>query len=435
MTLDIVCSPEELTALRNVARSTSAGIWRIKRAKTILGYIEGKSIDRLVREVRVPPKSIEKCLEAFAKARMDYFLVTARKPSPRETAVEKMLDFLANPPHPSSAEWNSLSLKYIGRYFSAKELMRVRELIASNPETTRKELAGRVCSEFQIYQPNGILRTSTMVDILKRMDMDNIVMLPPSPPRRMKEREAATATVPEPPADREEECGRIEWIHIVPVTTPQESLLWNSMIRSYHYIKIYRLFGPRVRYLVYGGQCSVSSESHSRERDGATVEAPCHSSSSPDARNRDSPGRLVAVVGFSPCAWRISTRDQFIGWSDEERTANIRFVVCNSRFCILPWIKSPNLASRILGGVTKRLPRDWEARYGYRPVLLETFVQLDRFKGTCYKAANWVQVGATNGYSLYGMKHRAVVPTKAIFLYPLVKDYREILCRLDRRHS
>lgn len=437
--LDLNCSEQELEELRNIARSTTLCIWSIKRAKVILGHLQGKTIDELVRDVRVPPKSIVKCLETFAEAGMDYFRAPQRQPTAREAAVEKMLGFLCNPNHPSAVEWDNLSLKYIGRYFSAREIRRMRELIASNPSATRKRMAQRVCEEFGIIQANGSLKTTTMVDILKRMDMDNIVTLPPLPPRRAKTHAKAVETALEPFDDKREECRRIDWIQIVPVTTLPESHLWNQMIQQYHYIKTYRLFGPRVRYLVYGGQGSSPLETHFREQQGVPVETPRRFPSPHDLRNLDRAGpcreHLVAVLGFSPCAWRLSTRDHFIGWSDEQRTANIRLVICNSRFLILPWIKAPNLASRILGGVTRRLPGDWEARYAYRPVLIETFVQIDRFKGTCYKAANWIQVGATNGYSLYGESQKAAVPTKAIFLYPLRKDYRQMLCGAHRRND
>jgi hypothetical protein len=144
--------------------------------------------------------------------------------------------------------------------------------------------------------------------------------------------------------------------------------------------------------------------------------------------DRSPNGILLAVLGFASSAWRLSSRDQFIGWNDEQRIANLRYVVSNARFLILPWIRRPNLASRILGGIVRRLPQDWEERYHYRPILLETFVQLDRFTGTCYKAANWIRFGTTDGYSLYGKKQKEQVPTKAVFVYPLTRKFREILC-------
>jgi len=138
--------------------------------------------------------------------------------------------------------------------------------------------------------------------------------------------------------------------------------------------------------------------------------------------------RCLAALGFAAASWRLSKRDDFIGWSDKAREANLKLVVNNVRFLILPWIKIKNLASRILGGIAQQLPIDWEARYNYRPVLLETFVQLDRFKGTCYRAANWIKIGTTGGYSLVE-KYKKKASPKGIFIYPLCSDFRGQLCR------
>ena len=130
----------------------------------------------------------------------------------------------------------------------------------------------------------------------------------------------------------------------------------------------------------------------------------------------------IATFAFSGAAWRVEARDTWIGWSDAQRQRNLRLVVNNSRFLILPWIDSPNLASRLLSLAAKRLPTDWQARYGYRPLLLETFVATDRFPGTCYRAANWLGVGHTKGRGRMDRHFKADVVTKAMFLYPLVKD-------------
>ena len=140
-------------------------------------------------------------------------------------------------------------------------------------------------------------------------------------------------------------------------------------------------------------------------------------------------GKPLGALGFSAAAWRVSCRDDYIGWTDMQRIANLALVLNNSRFLILPWIQIPNLASRILGAVVRQAPRDWEARYGRRPVLLETFVERDRFRGTCYKAANWIEVGNTAGYSLYGYEKRRAQPSRSVFLLPLNKRFRDILCQ------
>ncbi len=123
-------------------------------------------------------------------------------------------------------------------------------------------------------------------------------------------------------------------------------------------------------------------------------------------------------MGFGASAWKVAPRDYFIGWSPEARSHNLQLVVNNARFLILPWVTSRNLASRILSTVAKRLPADWEKCYGYEPVLLETFVDRDRFRGTCYRAANWVYVGDTQGRGKLDRKHQHALPVKAVFLIP-----------------
>ena len=136
--------------------------------------------------------------------------------------------------------------------------------------------------------------------------------------------------------------------------------------------------------------------------------------------------QILALLGFSAAAWKIAPRDKFIGWDTHRRKENLHYIVNNSRFLILPWVRMKNLASRILGGLAKRLPQDWSTRYNYRPVLFETFVEAGRFQGTSYKAANWIWVGQTQGRGKLG-GHSTKIPKKDIWLYPVASDYRQVL--------
>ena len=136
---------------------------------------------------------------------------------------------------------------------------------------------------------------------------------------------------------------------------------------------------------------------------------------------------LLAALGFGASAWKVAARDRWIGWTPEERTRNLHFVVNNARFLIMPWVSSKNLASRILSGVARILPALWERRYAYKPVLLETFVDQERFRGTCYRAANWTHVGRTKGRGKLDRKHENALPVKDVFLLPLCRDFRERL--------
>ncbi|MHC1743062.1 MAG: Druantia anti-phage system protein DruA [Syntrophobacteraceae bacterium] len=425
----IACSEEEIRQLEALAASRTAGIWRIKRAKIILGTLAGKNVERLVKETRVPPRSIARCLQDFARQRMLLFKVPQRGPTPREASVERILAFLEQPPPPTDPEWDSLKHRYIGIHFSARQIQTIRRLMLSNPSSTKAEVARKVCTLFGLFQPNGQYRSATLADILRRMEMDNLVTFLQRD-GRIRRNAGPKAMIPRSPMPEQRELrpDEIGDLRFVPVITREQADLWNRLIQQYHYIATFKLFGPRIRYLVYG--CLRSS--HSALQNGDAVERLLSvfendNDNLPDDLPRDA--FLVAVLGYAASAWRVSSRDAFIGWTDEQRMANLRYVVSNSRFLILPWIRCRNLASRILSGAARQLPGDWEARYHYRPVLLETFVQLDRFTGTCYKAANWVQLGKTSGYSLYDRAAKESVPTKALFVYPLSKRFREVLCR------
>ena len=137
----------------------------------------------------------------------------------------------------------------------------------------------------------------------------------------------------------------------------------------------------------------------------------------------------MGLLGFGAAAWKTRPRDQWIGWRREQRQRNLAGVVNNARFLILPWIRVRSLGSKLLSMVARRLAHDWAGRYGYRPVLLETFVEAQRFAGTCYRAANWTCVGQTQGRGKLGDHRLGQVPVKTVWVYPLSRDFRERLCR------
>ena len=138
--------------------------------------------------------------------------------------------------------------------------------------------------------------------------------------------------------------------------------------------------------------------------------------------------KLLALLSFGASAWKLAARDTFIGWQDHQRRKNLHLVVNNARFLILPWIQCKGLASKILSIVNRQLPNDWQQRYGFKPVLLETFVQTERHRGTSYKAANWLNVGKTTGRGKKSRVHAQIIPVKDIWLYPLRKNFRSVLC-------
>ena len=177
------------------------------------------------------------------------------------------------------------------------------------------------------------------------------------------------------------------------VTATGSSRLWNEYIARYHYLGYTPLAGSQMRYNVFAG------------------------------------AQLVALISFGASAWKLAARDRFIGWDPLQRQRNLQLVVNNARFLILPWIQSKGLASKILSMVARQLPIDWVSRYDICPVLLETFVETPRHRGTCYKAANWIHVGQTVGRGKKSTVHEQIIPIKNIWLYPLRKDFRSVLGR------
>lgn len=390
-----------------MAQSRAIGIWRMKRAKAILGALDGKTLERLVVDIRVPPESVVKCVEAFSKQGLKSLQYPTRKPTWRESRVEKMIEMLEKPSMQKGEDWRSFTVRYIGIDFTGSMIQKIRAIILAHPAGTRGALARILCQEFGLHSSAGKAKVNTITDILKRMDMDNLVRLPKVTQSKPYRRQS----MPQRPLLHEQD--REMWHHedleplmFVPIQSPDQQHLWNDMMSRYHYLKRPRLFGPQIRYLIWSGKSCGASE-----RSGTDC------------------GLLLGGIGFSHAAWRLASRDAFIGWDDQQREGRLNRVIGNSRFLILPWIQCPNLASMILGRIAKRVASDWKTTYGIQPVLLETFVRRDRFLGTCYRAANWIEVGSTRGYSYFSRQKKNRTP-KTIFLYPLCKNFRKELRRL-----
>ena len=281
--------------------------------------------------------------------------------------------------------------RYCGRTFGATELETIRSLIEANEGATRASLARMVCDALDWRRPDGQRKDMSCRLAMLRMHRGGLLCLPePKNSNGNGRRRPRLTTESDAGVPVEMPAGQLGTLEFVPVHSRKDSSLWNELIERYHYLGYDPLPGAQMRYFVV-------------------------------AR-----GQILAAIGFGASAWKVAPRDQFIGWSHEQRTANLNLVVNNARFLILPWVRSPNFASRVLSIAAKVLPRDWENRYGYSPVLLETFVE-ERFRGTCYRAANWVCVGQTQGRGKLDREHRAALAKKLIFLYPLRRDFRAVL--------
>lgn len=285
----------------------------------------------------------------------------------------------------------TLTAVYCGRHFTDPELQRIRDLARTLP--TRQAIARTVCTEFAWHKPDGGLKVMSCKVALLRMHRDGVVTLPPprsahSPASRIPSR-AARALPSGPPLQGTR--GDIARLTLEPVQGPADSRYWNDIVARFHYLGYSPLSGAQLRYFIHGD------------------------------------GVLLGVLGFGAAAWKIAPRDAFIGWTPEQRRARLHLIVNNARFLLLPWVSIRCLASSVLALAARQLPGDWYRRFAYRPVLLETFIERERFSGTSYRAANWVTVGCTQGRGkLDRLKHYGK-PVKDIYLYPLDRRFRAIL--------
>lgn len=284
-------------------------------------------------------------------------------------------------------------MRYCGREFTDVDLDLIRQLIAEVPRRNRAQLSRAVCERLSWSKPDGGLKEMSCRVAMLRMHRDGLITLPEprngngngQPYRRM-----TRATDPGLPIDLPVE--RLSDLRLEVVGGRRTSHLWNEYIQRYHYLGYQPLPGAQLRYIA-GSQ-----------------------------------GQILALLGFGAAAWKIAPRDRWIGWSAAQRQKRLHLLINNARFLILPWVTSRNLASKLLAVTARRVAEDWDHRYGYRPVLMETFVETQRFMGTCYRAANWTHVGQTRGRGKLDTRHQAPLPVKDIWLYPLEKKCRRILC-------
>jgi len=282
---------------------------------------------------------------------------------------------------------------YCGRHFTADELQALRHLIETHPSASRAQLSQQVCVLLDWLKPNGELKEMSCRVAMLRMQADGLITLPAARKRAPRQPKylATAATDPEPLLTQP--VHELPPLRLCQVAGAAQSRRWNETIARYHYLGYSPLAGSQSRYVVFAGE------------------------------------RQVALLSFGASAWKLAARERFIGWPDEARQRNLHLVVNNARFLILPWIQSKGLASKILSLIQRQLPNDWQARYGYRPVLMETFVETPRHRGTCYQAANWIKVGQTTGRGKKCPTSKPILPIKDIWLYPLHKNFRSILCR------
>jgi len=281
-------------------------------------------------------------------------------------------------------------LQICGRPFSETDLSWIRDQVENRPDLNRVQLSRLFCLQSGWFKPDGGFKEMSCRVALLRLEREGLIRLPAPKNKMAPVGKVLRTPQGEPQAGIELDAGRVE-LTLEPVE-PSTSALWNELIDRYHYLGYRRAGGAQMRFLVRAS------------------------------------GKLVALLGYSAAAWRVAPREAYIGWNEVQRQERLHWVVDNSRFLILPWVRGKHLASRILGLAARRLADYWENRYRYRPVLLETFVEAQRFAGTCYQAANWICVGRTQGRGKWDRTNTHGQPVKTIWLYPLHRRFREVLC-------
>ena len=278
-----------------------------------------------------------------------------------------------------------------GMVFGSAEVALVRRLIAQAQPCTRAEIARRVCAALDWTDARGRAKLMSCRVALLRLHRAGVIALP-APTRRNGNGKALSREVALPEAQplmgSVEQLGalELEW-----VCGRERSALWNRLIERYHYLGYTPLPGAQLRYLVHGA-----------------------------------PG-VLGAIGFAAAAWKVAARDRWIGWDARARERGLAQVLNNARFLVLPWVSVRNLASKVLALAARQVRVDFPRAYGIEPVLLETFVEVGRFAGTCYRAANWVELGRTTGRGKCDRHHRATRPVKAVYVQALRHDFRRRL--------
>jgi hypothetical protein len=286
--------------------------------------------------------------------------------------------------------------RYRGRNISRNDILFLRQFIADHSQLSRCALSRKLCELWQWQQANGALRDMVCRGLLLLLHRAGEIELPPA--RRPSQNRPEGWERPEPvvPDNRPlrsalRELGTLEFQQVR--RTLQEPL-FNSLLEQYHYLKYQQPVGEHLKYLV------------------------------------SAKGQAIACLAWCSAPRHLACRDQFIGWDAEARQRNLRLLAYNTRFLILPWVEVPHLASHILGRMAKLVPRDWQQLYAHPIYWLETFIDPARFKGTCYRAANWLLLGSTTGRGHNARTKKRTQPVKELFGLPLTLRFRELLSQL-----
>lgn len=286
------------------------------------------------------------------------------------------------------------SVSFSGRTFRVNELELMRQIAGEFAALGVTEIARTICELLRWKRPGGGLKNHECRQLLEQLAAEGFLQLPALRKRGGRgPRRVDISTASGEPARVECAARECEPLELVLVEGQAESRRWREWLERYHYLGWRVPFGANLRYW---------------------------------ARHRD---RELACLLWTSPAWKMQSRDTWIGWSDQQRQRNLQGIVNHSRFLILPWVHVKGLASKILALSARQMPHDWQTHYGVRPLLLETLVDAVRFRGTCYRAANWIYLGQTSGRGRMDREHKSHGETlKDIYVYPLVRHARQRLC-------
>jgi Domain of unknown function (DUF4338) len=284
-------------------------------------------------------------------------------------------------------------LKYRGRVVTSEDILFIEQLIAAHPRASRRRLSQKLCEAWQWKQANGALRDMVCRGLLLMLDRAGHIELPaakfvPHNPLVRRERPEPVVIDTTPIHGALHELRPVE---IEQVRRTNHEPLFNSLMEQYHYLAYEQPVGEHLKFLVWAQR------------------------------------RPIACVAWSSAPRHLASRDRYIGWSAEARRRNIRFLAYNTRYLILPWVRVPHLASHILGKMTSQLSQDWERMYGHPVYFAETFIDPGRFRGTCYRAANWKLLGRTTGRGKASNSYKPNRPIKEVLGFPLTPRFRELL--------
>ncbi len=291
-----------------------------------------------------------------------------------------------------------MEIKYQGRVATTADIAFINRLIAENPDDSRRALSKKLCKVWGWVQPNGALRDMVCRGFMLQLHRAEYIKLPPrkSTPNNplLNRRKPAKIKIDQTPVHAG--LSRIQPLKFSQVRRPSSETLFNSLIEHYHYLGYCHPVGEHLKYIIFSQQ------------------------------------RPIACLAWSSAPRHIGCRDRFIGWSAQSRKKQIHLMAYNTRFLIFPWVHVSCLASHILGQMARVISEDWQRIYNHPIYYLETFVDKERFIGTCYKAANWIYIGDTTGRGKDDQTNKPNRSIKAVWGYPLSKDFRAVLSGATR---